>query len=52
MNKIIIPLLMLMTFSLSGCVYDPFFRDHGHGRGWGHGGDWDRDGGHHHHHED
>lgn len=41
MNKIIIPILMVMTLGLSGCIFDPFYGDHG-GRGWGHhgGGDW------------
>ncbi len=46
MNKLIIPLLMLMTLSLSGCIFDPFYWDH-HGGGWDHhGGGWD------HHHDD
>jgi hypothetical protein len=38
MNKIIIPFLMLMTLSLSGCIFDPFYGDHGgghYGGGWG-----------------
>lgn len=54
MSKIIIPLLMIMTISLSGCIFDPFYGDHGgrgwdhHGRdGWGHRGGRDYDGGGH-----
>jgi len=40
MNKIIIPILMVMTLGLTGCIFDPFYGDHGggrhHGGGWGH----------------
>jgi hypothetical protein len=46
MNKIIIPLLMIITLSLSGCIFDPFYHDRGYGGGYHHGGGWGyRDGG-------
>lgn len=39
MNKFIIPLFMVMTLGLSGCIFDPFYGEHRGGRhdgGWGH----------------
>lgn len=47
MNKLIVPLLMVITLGLSGCIIDPYYGGHGgYGRHHG-GGDWgyhDRDG--------
>lgn len=37
MIKIIVPLLMVMTLGLSGCIIDPLYGDRGYGGGH-HGG--------------
>lgn len=45
MNKIIIPILMMMTLGLSGCIFDPFYGEHGGGGRHHGGGGWRHHGG-------
>jgi hypothetical protein len=48
MTKFLIPLLIAMTLSLSGCILDPYYWNHGwDGGGWDHGGGGRHGGGGH-----
>lgn len=50
MTKFFIPLIIAMSLSLGGCIFDPYWNHHDWGwyHGWDHDGDWDHHGGGHH----